>query len=115
KQLADRFKLSGEAIFRSYAQIIGVRGWGITEIKEINLQTGYARVTVKNSIIGSSMKQRHKQADAMVAGVVAGIIEFITKQKINCYEVKCIAKGDDICEFVAEPLTSGSEESIINP
>lgn len=115
KQLADRFKLSGESIFRSYAQIIGVRGWGITEIKEINLQTGYARVTVKNTIIGSSMKQRHKQADAMVAGVVAGIIEFITKQKINCHEVKCIAKGDDICEFVAEPLTAGSEEPIMNP
>jgi predicted hydrocarbon binding protein/archaellum biogenesis ATPase FlaH len=115
KQLADRFKLSGESIFRSYAQIIGVRGWGITEIKEIDLQTGYARITVKNSIIGSSMKQRHKQADAMVAGVVAGILEFITKQKINCHEVKCIAKGDDICEFVAEALTTGSEESIINP
>jgi len=115
KQLAERFNLLGEAIFRAYAQIVGIRGWGITEIKEINLETGEARVTVKNTIIGSSMKQRHKQADAMVAGVVAGILEFITKQKIVCHEIKCIAKGDDICEFIAEPLTSSGEERIINP
>jgi predicted hydrocarbon binding protein len=114
-QLAERFNLSGEALFRAYAQIVGVRGWGITEIKEINLETGEARIIVKNSIVGSSMKQRHKQADAMVAGVVAGIIEFITKQKIVCHEVKCIAKGDDYCEFLAEPLTTAGEERIIHP
>ncbi|MHA1129775.1 MAG: V4R domain-containing protein [Candidatus Helarchaeota archaeon] len=114
KQISERFNLIGKAIFRAYAQIVGVRGWGITEIKEVNLKTGYARVTLKNSLIGSSMKQKHATADAIVAGVIAGIFEFISKQKIVCREVKCIAKGDDICEFIAEPLAPSEEEKIIH-
>ncbi|NVM54516.1 MAG: hypothetical protein HWN66_12500 [Candidatus Helarchaeota archaeon] len=115
-QISERFNLEGEAIFRAYAQIVGVRGWGITEIKEADLKTGYARVTLKNSIFGSSMRQKHLSSDALVAGVVAGIFEFITKQKIICREVQCIAKGDAICEFVAEPLTASHEEGkIIHP
>ncbi|MHA1649902.1 MAG: V4R domain-containing protein [Candidatus Helarchaeota archaeon] len=115
QQIAERFNLSGEAIFRAYAQVVGVRGWGITEIQEADLKTGYARVTLKNSIIGSSMKQKHASSDAMVAGVIAGIFEYITKQKIICREVKCIAKGDTICEFIAEPLAPSHEEKIIHP
>ncbi|MHA1321773.1 MAG: V4R domain-containing protein [Candidatus Helarchaeota archaeon] len=114
KQISERFNLEGEAIFRAYAQIVGVRGWGITEIKEANLKTGYARITLKNSIFGTSQKQKHQTSDALVAGVVAGIFEFITKQKIICREVKCIAKGDEICEFIAEPLRPSQEDSIIH-
>ncbi len=115
KQISERFNLTGEAIFRAYAQVVGVRGWGITEIKEVNLETGYARVTLKNSLIGSSMTQKHAASDAIVAGVIAGIFEFISKQKIVCREVKCIAKGDDICEFIAEPLAPSKEGKIIHP
>lgn len=115
KQISERFNIEGEAIFRAYAQIVGVRGWGITEIQEADLNTGYARVTLKNSILGTSMRQKHRESDALVAGVLAGIFEFITKQKIICREVKCIAKGDTICEFVAEPLTSKPEDTIIHP
>ena len=110
KQISERFNLEGEAIFRAYAQIVGVRGWGITEIQEANIETGYARVTLKNSIFGTSMQQKHATSDALIAGVVAGIFEFITKQKIICREVKCIAKGDEICEFFAEPLSPAPEE-----
>lgn len=114
KQISERFKLEGEAIFRSYAQIVGVRGWGITEIKESNIQEGYARVILKNSIIGTSMTQRHLASDALVAGVLAGIFEFITKQKIICQEEKCIAKGDPICEFVCRTLAASREGQIIH-
>jgi len=84
-------------------------------IQEVDLKSGYARVTLKNSIIGSSMRQKHMESDAMVAGVLAGIFEFITKQKIVCREVKCIAKGSDICEFIAEPLAPSHEDRIIHP
>ncbi len=115
KQISEQFNLEGEAIFRSFAQIVGVRGWGITEIKERDLTKGYARVILKNSLIGTSMTQKHVESDALVAGVIAGIFEFITKQKIVCREIKCIAKGDPLCEFVAEPLAPSYEEKIINP
>ncbi|MFX1293448.1 MAG: V4R domain-containing protein [Promethearchaeota archaeon] len=114
-QISERFNLKGKALFRAYAQIVGVRGWGITEIKEVNIETGYARIILKNSLIGSSMKHKHVASDAIVAGVIAGIFEYISKQKIICREVKCIAKGDKICEFVAEPLTSEYEDKIIHP
>ncbi|HUX99492.1 MAG TPA: V4R domain-containing protein [Candidatus Deferrimicrobium sp.] len=115
QQMSERFNLEGAAIFRSYAQIVGVRGWGITEIQEFDLETGYARATLKNSIISTSMTQKHIESDAMVAGVIAGIMEFITKRKTICREVKCIAKGDKVCEFIAEPLTAEGEERIFNP
>ena len=52
--LTTKYKLRGMSIIRAYAQIVGTRGWGITEIKEIDLEKGYMRAIVKNPL-GSPM------------------------------------------------------------
>ncbi len=107
--LTSKYKLRGMSIIRAYAQIVGTRGWGITEIKEIDLDKGYMKAVVKNPLIGSRDSKDTVAKDFISAGVFAGMLEFVTKKKLTCEETMCIAKGDPYCEFVVKPLESYSD------
>ncbi|MHA1145449.1 MAG: V4R domain-containing protein, partial [Candidatus Helarchaeota archaeon] len=113
--LTAKYNLTGASILRVYMQIVGSRGWGIAEIKELDLERGYLKVIVKNPLIGTAkpnnginpppnFKQQQSGKDFISSGVFAGILEFITKKKLICEETKCITKGDPHCEFEVLPL-----------
>ncbi|MHC1592322.1 MAG: V4R domain-containing protein, partial [Candidatus Helarchaeales archaeon] len=114
--LTSKYNLTGASILRVYMQIVSTRGWGIAEIKELDLERGYLRVIVKNPLIGAAKQNSkneheielnsHKETgkDFISSGVFAGILEFITKKKLICEEIKCITRGDPHCEFEVSPL-----------
>ena len=107
--LTSKYKLRGMSIIRAYAQIVGTRGWGITEIVEIDLEKGYMKARVKNPLIGSRDSKDAIVKDFISAGVFAGMLEFVTKKKLTCEETMCIAKGDAYCEFIVRPFESYSD------
>ena len=107
--LTAKYKLRGMSIIRAYSQIVATRGWGITDIKEIDLDKGYMRAIVKNPLIGTRDSPDKEAKDYISAGVFAGMLEFVTKKKLICEEVKCIARGDEYCEFIVRPFESYSD------
>ncbi|NHI91599.1 MAG: hypothetical protein EAX96_03780 [Candidatus Lokiarchaeota archaeon] len=107
--LTAKYKLRGMSIIRAYSQIVATRGWGITDIKEIDLDKGYMRAIVKNPLIGTRDSLDKEAKDYISAGVFAGMLEFVTKKKLICEEVKCLAKGDEFCEFIVRPFESYSD------
>ena len=42
--------------------------------------------------------------DFFVRGQLCGFIEYLVGKKLFCVETKCIAVGDDKCEFIIKPL-----------
>ncbi len=107
--LSSKYNLQGIAILRAYAQIISTRGWGVVEIQDIDIEKGMMRALVKQSLIGSGKHLRPESQDYIPAGVFAGIMEYITKMKLSCEEIKCVAKGDNVCEFVVKPYETTSK------
>ncbi|MFX0132652.1 MAG: V4R domain-containing protein [Candidatus Hodarchaeota archaeon] len=107
--LSSKYNLQGIAIIRAYAQIISTRGWGIVEIQQIDLEKGMMKALVKRSLIGSRKHIEPESQDYIPAGVFAGIMEYITKTKLFCEEIKCVAKGDNVCEFIVKPYETTSK------
>ncbi|MFX1451197.1 MAG: V4R domain-containing protein [Promethearchaeota archaeon] len=107
--LSSKYNLQGIAIIRAYAQIISTRGWGLVEIQDIDIENGMMRALVKRSLIGSGKHLEPEPQDYIPAGVFAGIMEYITKMKLTCEEVKCVAKGDNVCEFIVKPYETTSK------
>jgi KaiC/GvpD/RAD55 family RecA-like ATPase/predicted hydrocarbon binding protein len=40
-----------------------------------------------------------------IAGTLAGATELVLGKKVRCHETKCVAKGDDYCEFVCKVVS----------
>ncbi len=78
------------------------RGFGATDLLEFDVKRMTARVSVKNchNALGYHSKEPVCHA---TAGVFANGGELMFGKKILCKETKCIAKGDDHCEFELYP------------
>ncbi|MHA1299162.1 MAG: V4R domain-containing protein [Candidatus Helarchaeota archaeon] len=110
--LSSRYNLKGVGMIRAYAQIISTRGWGLVELQDIDIKKGSMRAIVKKSLIGSGKEVETEPVDYIPAGVFAGIMEYITKMKLICKEIKCVAMGDNHCEFVVKPYETTSRTVI---
>jgi predicted hydrocarbon binding protein len=51
------------------------------------------------SVYSSSVQNIHLKLDAYIAGIIEGTLKKATNQKWQVDETKCIANGDDYCEF----------------
>ena len=107
--LSSRFNLKGIGIIRTYAQMISTRGWGLVEILDVDFENGTMKARVNNPLLGSARNLKPEPQDYIPAGVFAGIMEFITKKKLICNEIKCVAKGDSVCEFIVKPFETTSK------
>ncbi|NPA05652.1 MAG: hypothetical protein GXO09_06115 [Crenarchaeota archaeon] len=76
--LAESFVISG------YAEEVKVEG---------------DTIKMKGTIFGSRMKGEKKPVDTPIAGFIAGWVEECTGKRVKVVEEKCIAKGDEYCEF----------------
>ena len=66
------------------------------------------RVTIHSSI-AEEWSNVGRPVCHMVRGFLAGMVQYMAdeigkKEKIVGKEIKCIAKGDEYCEYVAEPF-----------
>ncbi|MHA1361401.1 MAG: V4R domain-containing protein [Candidatus Freyarchaeota archaeon] len=108
KKIIDQFMRSykpinpGEAV-PIYARFNTLRGFGlfIGDYDEENriLQTRHI-----NSPVCNRLKHIKKPTGFWFAGVISGLYESLTGTKCTTEEVKCIAKGDEHCEFITKPI-----------
>jgi len=58
------------------------------------------RIIMNESAYSSGVKNIHLMLDLFPAGMMEGIISQATKQKWTVEETKCLANGDNHCEFI---------------
>jgi len=102
--LVKEFKLSDLKEVITYCfKIFVLRGLGNFEIVEFNPDEGFFRFRVLDNPICSQLKDLGKPAGVTIAGTIAGIVEKYTGKEYDAQEVKCLAKGDEYCEYIVRP------------
>jgi predicted hydrocarbon binding protein len=60
---------------------------------------GEAYVNLKDSFFATSVGRTGQVECFLVAGMIAGAARFMLNKDVECIEVKCISKGDELCQF----------------
>ncbi|MGQ9719991.1 MAG: V4R domain-containing protein [Candidatus Jordarchaeum sp.] len=102
--LVKEFKLSDLREVITYIfKIFVLRGLGNFEFLEFDPEEESLRFRIFDSPICSQLRELGKPAGVTIAGTIAGTVEKYTGKEYECEEVKCLAKGDQYCEFLVKP------------
>jgi len=74
-------------------------GWGIIEFEEINYKEGRAKVRIKQHVVPESLGKSDRPVCHDIRGYLAGIFSRYFGRRISAAEVKCMAAGNEYCEF----------------
>lgn len=95
----ERFKLNQNALISALAQIVQSAGWGITEIKNMNFEKLSATIVVKDCFEAEAWRKKPYTVCHWTRGYLAGYMSTVFGKPIEAVEIKCMAKGDEHCEF----------------
>ena len=87
-----------EAIQNFYAEL----GWGIFDIKENT--SNELVIRVENSFIARGYGHSELPVCHFLRGYNAGIAEVLKDKGLDAEETKCMANGDNCCEFVMKSV-----------
>jgi predicted hydrocarbon binding protein len=95
-----------EEIISAYKQQFPRFGWLNLEKVEVNDQKKEVIVAVKNSFETRKYAgQAEKPVCHYVRGYLCGFAESAFGfEDLRCYEVKCQGRGDEVCEFILNPM-----------
>ncbi|MEM2133509.1 MAG: V4R domain-containing protein [Candidatus Jordarchaeaceae archaeon] len=103
KDFREQFKVINlKKTAESFAKLTELWGQGAAEVT-FDEKTNSYRFRVENSPFCSYFKGLGMVAGWLRAGLMAGAFESYTGNRYECREVKCVAKGDDYCEFIVKP------------
>ena len=109
---------AGKSIYRSYKDyttsdieflllikaLVKAIGWGIVEEFK-PLPDGTYVVRIYDNIECATCKPSKEPTGDFFRGIIAGLLLQLTGKTMLVEEVKCIAKGDSYCEFIAWPMS----------
>lgn len=95
--------LEGLDAFKAIMALSIARGWCVPELIEWDEREPRLVIRLWDNFECKPIAgQRNRPNSHLVRGLIAGILEGLTGKKVKVKETKCIAKGDDYCEFIAE-------------
>ena len=102
KVFMEEVGTAGKDVFNKYVSYLSKRGWGILTVKEYS---DTKVVIVNTNSIASEFEKRDIPSCHSMRGILGGIMQAVVdpeqkKYRIHVEEVKCVAKGDEHCEFV---------------
>lgn len=104
--LKSKISLEGLGSIKTIEQLYEVLGFGSITILDLDTKKKRGVVNISNSPIARaylSTKGSSKEPVCdFIAGKVSGIFSFIFKKNVDAKEIKCLAKGDDFCQFVVK-------------
>ncbi len=102
-----------EETLEAYAEYSGTRGWGVSEVVKKNLDKPEVVVRMYNQFIADWLRRNVNDLSvrfpfyecgwgANWVGVVRAVLEKLGRKppKLTFREPKCLARGDNYCEFV---------------
>nr|MDO8132938.1 ATPase domain-containing protein [Candidatus Njordarchaeum guaymaensis] len=83
-------------LLKLYASYLSNVGLGMIEL--VRFTNDLVTYRVRNSLCSQGQRSEKPMAPYL-AGTFAGAVEVILGRLVKCTEIKCMAKGDDYCEF----------------
>jgi len=96
-----KYVTSAHEMLTMFAAFLKAVGWGI--IEEIKQYEDLYIIRGHNNLECYLNKPSNEPSGHFSRGVLAGLLSELTGREMVVDEVKCIAKGDPYCEFVAKP------------
>ena len=101
KVLLEEWEERGMEFLKKWGGFYQSAGVGWFKIEDINInfekENGYIRV--KQSFIAEEYGKSNQPVCHFLCGFFSGVLQEVLGEKLTCEEVKCIAKGDQYCEF----------------
>ena len=101
---AKRQGLNPEQAFDAMQSLARESGWGGFSLNSGDLNSGEARITVKDCFFCLHARESTEPVCHVLAGLVGGMADEILDVSHRVSEEKCIAKGDAVCEILIERL-----------
>lgn len=100
--LSQKIGKTDEGVIKTLQSLFEIYGLGKLEILNLDNNNKKALLRVTNSTLANAQLKKGKSKTTvctLTSGVLAGIFSYIFKKDVDCIEMKCLAKGDSVCEF----------------
>ncbi|MEX2724643.1 MAG: V4R domain-containing protein [Candidatus Freyarchaeota archaeon] len=94
----SEFNFKEDRLLHSTLMYVGARGYGRVLNIEGSLESGSLKIRVHSSL-AELWGKSNKPVDILIEGGLLGAVQEITGKIWTSKEVRCIAMGDDYCEF----------------
>jgi predicted hydrocarbon binding protein len=103
KLLSTRYGLSRESLTLALIQATKAIGWGQIEDFNMDGKALVGKVKVRMCFEALMRGRREEKVCHWSRGFVAGFLSEVVGKSVDAVETKCIATGDEICEFEVKP------------
>jgi len=107
--IRKEFKLEGTDLLKAMVELFSELKMGKVSIVHPirGLEEGEVVIRIEDSYIARSLYERSdKPVCNLIRGEIAGLMEEVTGLKMDAEETKCLAIGDEYCEFVVKHVES---------
>jgi hypothetical protein len=98
--LKKSFSMSKVDMIKWAANSLTLAGWGKITIIGVDGEKNRADIRVYDSSVAKGLGKDPEPTDIFLAGYFAGGETAVFGKDVDVKEIKCIAKGDQYCEFV---------------
>jgi len=104
KYFSEKLGLKGKELLVEILKAYQAGGWGKIELVECDFHKDRIVLRLHNSIECKIFKGSNKTASQFIRGHISGLLSELLKANVRVMESKCIAKGDQYCEFHMEKV-----------
>ncbi len=99
---SKKLGLRGRDLLVETLKFYQASGWGRVELVEYKPLLMRIVLRLYDSFECEAFRCSDRPASQFIRGHISGLISALLNSNIRVIETKCIAKGDDFCEFIAE-------------
>jgi len=103
EDMIPRYNMDMLQLIKWGNEILSLSGWGILELKDINKDSKIALFSLKDATIALKYGKSDHAVDHLLRGYVASFACKVFGCDMDAVEHKCIAKGDETCEYLVKP------------
>jgi len=101
--LAKRYGLEGKSLILALFQATQAIGWGQIEDFNIDRKELVGKLKVRMGFEALLRGHRKERGCHWTRGFIAGFLGEVIGKSLEAVELKCVAAGDEICEFEVKP------------
>lgn len=99
KLLSQRYRLKGKSLTLALMQATKAIGWGRIEYYDMDENGFFSRIKVQKCFEALLRPRRKENNCHWTRGFIAGFLSEVSGKSVEAVELKCVAAGDEICEF----------------
>lgn len=97
--LSEKYRVKDVELISTIIQASKATGWGIVEAKNIDFKRLSGTVVVNDCFEALAREKKPYKVCHWIRGFIAGFTSIVFGQPVETVETKCLATGDEYCEF----------------